>query len=297
MHTKTAQVKDTSGFSREKQKPRLSDMKYSVLMSVYHRENPEHFKQSLQSMLDQTLFPAQFVLVKDGKLSGGLEAVIKEVCALYPDLFCIVELERNEGIGAAAARGLDMCEHEFVAKMDSDDIAKSHRCERQMEQFLKDESLDIVGAQLTEFIGDTDNTVADRIVPLRHEDILRFARRRAPFNNQTVIYRRSAVIRAGGYMNLRRCEDYDLYIRMLHGGAKAMNLDESLVYYRLTDDVYSRRGNLKNTSAFVRTRYHAMKMGFSSFWDFFVACTAQIIIALSPKWLRKKFYIKILRNH
>jgi len=296
MHTKTARSKGVSGLVPTGPKPELKQMKYSVLMSVYRKEKPEHLKLSLSSMLGQTLPPAQFVLVKDGRLPPELEAVIDEAVSSHPGLFCIVELEKNEGVGAAAAKGLAACTCEYVAKMDADDIAKSHRCERQMEQFLTDGSLDIVGSQITEFMRDVKNPVADRIVPVNHDEIVRFARRRAPFNNQTVIYRKQAALKAGGYMNLRRCEDYDLYIRMLHNGAKAMNVDESLVYYRLTDDTYSRRGNLSNTAAFIRTRYHAMRIGFASPLDFLVACAAQLVMAALPKPLKKMFYIKLLRN-
>lgn len=296
MQTTTHRHRDVSGLATTGRKPKLKEMKYSVLMSVYRREKPEYLRQSILSMLNQTLPPAQFVLVKDGELPSELEAVIDEAVASHPGLFCIVELEKNEGIGAAAAKGLAACTCEYVAKMDSDDIAKSHRCERQMEQFLKDENLDIVGSHITEFIGDIENPVADRIVPVNHDDIVRFARRRAPFNNQTVIYRKEAVLKAGGYMNLRRCEDYNLYIRMLHNGAKAMNIDESLVYYRLTDDTYNRRASLRNTVAFIRTRYHAMRIGFASPLDFLVACAGQLILAVLPKPLKKMFYIKLLRN-
>ncbi len=53
-----------------------TSMDYSVLMSVYDKEQPEHLCLSIESMLMQTSAPAQFVLVKDGPLNDALEKAI-----------------------------------------------------------------------------------------------------------------------------------------------------------------------------------------------------------------------------
>ena len=70
---------------------------YSVLMSVYYKENPEWLRQSIESMLNQTIITNDFVIIKDGKLTKDLDDVISEYYEKYPDIFHIIELESNVG--------------------------------------------------------------------------------------------------------------------------------------------------------------------------------------------------------
>ncbi|NMA79984.1 MAG: glycosyltransferase [Clostridiales bacterium] len=269
---------------------------YSVLMSVYHREKREYLTESIKSMVEQSHPPYQFVLVKDGPLTPELDEVIDDFNKQYPDLFSIVSLAENRGIGDAANAGLSECKCELIVKMDADDISRKDRCELQIREFQLDGELDIIGSQLVEFDGDISNITAVREVPTAHDDIVKFAKRRSPFNNQTVVYKKSTVLSAGGYSGLKRCEDYDLFIRLLHNGAKSKNIDEGLVYFRLNSDAYARRGTLKNTSAVIKSRYDAMKIGFSSPLDFIIAVLGQLFIAILPNRLKNWLYIKFLRG-
>ncbi len=270
--------------------------KYSVLMSVYHREKPEYLAQSIKSMVEQSLPPYEFVLVKDGPLTPELDKVIDDFDKQYPNLFNIVELSKNCGIGSAANAGLSECKCELIVKMDADDISRKDRCELQIREFQLDGELDIIGSQLVEFDGDISNVTAVREVPTDHNDIVKFAKRRSPFNNQTVVYKKSTVLSVGGYSGLKRCEDYDLFIRLLHNGAKSKNIDEGLVYFRLNSDAYARRGTFKNTSAVIKSRYDSMRLGFSSPLDFIIAVLGQIFIAILPNRLKNWLYIKFLRG-
>ena len=52
--------------------------KYSVLMSVYYKEKPQYLKLAIQSMLDQTVAPDEFIIVKDGPLTDELDAIIND---------------------------------------------------------------------------------------------------------------------------------------------------------------------------------------------------------------------------
>lgn len=109
---------------------------YSVLMSVYYKENPDYFIASLKSIVNQTLKPDQIVIVKDGKLTEKLDQVIEEFVRKEPELFYIVSLDKNVGLGRALDEGLKYCKNELVARMDSDDISLPDRCGIQVE-FLR----------------------------------------------------------------------------------------------------------------------------------------------------------------
>ena len=62
-------------------------MKFSVLLSVYYKENPDFLKQSLDSILNQSRLPDELVLVKDGQLSIDLDRMIDSYVRKYTDLF------------------------------------------------------------------------------------------------------------------------------------------------------------------------------------------------------------------
>ena len=102
----------------------MEKIKVSVLMSIYFKEKPEYFRESLESILNQTYFPDEIVLVKDGPLTNELEEVIKE----YKEKLNIktVPLEKNLGLGLALKEGVLHCSNEIIIRMDTDDIAVSY---------------------------------------------------------------------------------------------------------------------------------------------------------------------------
>lgn len=175
-------------------------MEYSVLMSVYAKEKPEYFDEAIQSILNQTVMTNDFVIVCDGPLTEELNAVLCKHLSKYPEIIKPVRLSENIGTGAALNVGVAHCRNELIAKMDSDDISVPTRCERQLKEFAKDKELTVLGGNIIEFTDNTNNPISRRLVPCDNNGIRRYARRRQPFNNMTVIYKkvrfkRSAVIK------------------------------------------------------------------------------------------------------
>ena len=185
--------------------------KYSVLMSLYKKEHPAYLRLALDSMLNQTIAPDEIVLVEDGPLTDELYDVLKE----YVPFLHLVVNEKNLGLGLALNTGLRACRNELVARMDTDDISKPDRCEKQLKRFAEKPELALVGCHIDEFIGTPDQVVSQRRVPLRSEEIYRFAKRRSAFNHPAVMYRKSAVLAEGGYSDLKRNQDVELFGRML----------------------------------------------------------------------------------
>ena len=99
---------------------------YSVLMSVYAKDKPEYIKIAIDSMLNQTIPPEQFVIVLDGKVPDTITAVVTEYENRYPQVFTVVVLAENGGLGHALNEGLRYCRNELVARMDADDISLPH---------------------------------------------------------------------------------------------------------------------------------------------------------------------------
>lgn len=270
--------------------------KYSVLMSLYTKENPAYLKSAIQSMLNQTLKPDEIVIVKDGRITPELQSVLDEFLLLYPELFHITGYEKNQGLGLALNYGLKHCKNELVARMDTDDISKPQRCEKQVKAFERHSELSMIGSSVEEFNGSIDNITGRRVVPTHHHDIYEFAKRRSAFNHPSVMYRKSIVLQYGGYRNLRRNQDVDLFGRMLFGGCKAANFKEPLLWFRTGENLSKRRKSWENSWSYIETIRRFWKMGYSGFNDFAIVAGAQTVMFLMPiriqDWLYKRFLRK-----
>ena len=269
---------------------------YSILMSVYEKENPEFLVQSIESMLKQTVFPEQFVIVKDGPLTSELDEMLKKYEEQYPQLFTIVPLEQNSGLAVALDTGLAQCRNELVARMDSDDISLPERCEKQLARFENNLRLTVLGTNIDEFNESPENVKRSRVVPSEYEQILKMIRRREPFNHPTIMFKKSEVIRCGGYGKLRRCQDFDLFSRMMNMGCYAENINESLLLFRANESNYKRRKGKKSTEGYMTVMKLNYKRGFCSWTDMLYARTAQFALAVMPtglmKWVSNTFLRK-----
>lgn len=276
---------------------KIKNTKYSFLISVYYKEKPEYLKMSFDSMINQTIKPDEIVLVEDGKLTPELYEVINKYSNENKNLFNIVVLNENVGLGLALNAGLKVCKNELVARMDTDDVCLPNRCEQQLERFEKNDNLDIVGSMTDEFIGTIDNIVSSRIVPTTHEKIMKFAKRRSPFNHPTVMYKKSKVMEVGGYGNYRRAQDYDLFMRMLNEGqAIGENIDKSLIYFRADENNIKRRSSFNACKCHIQMVYGFWNKGYVSLFDFLVIICYQCVIFIVPSQIVKLITNKFLRK-
>lgn len=270
--------------------------KYSFLMSVYYKEKPEYLELSVKSMLDQTVKPDEIIIVEDGPLTKELNQIIDKFASKNKKVFTIVPLEKNIGLGLALNEGLKVARNELVARMDSDDICKPQRCERQLQEFEKDEELVICGSNIDEFNGEIENVTGHRVVPEKIEEIYEFSKRRSAFNHPTVMYKKNKVLENGGYSNLRRNQDVDLFGRMIFAGCKAYNIQDSLLWFRSDDELAKRRKSWENSKSYIGTIKRFWKMGFSSFKDYLIVFVSQTGMFLMPVKLQHFIYKKFLRK-
>lgn len=269
---------------------------YSVLMSVYYKADPRFLNDAINSMLKQTVKTNDFVIVCDGPLTQELNDILAHYDTENPGIFNYVRLEKNVGIGQAANIGLRICKNELVAKMDADDLSVPDRCERQLDCFKSNPKLSALGGYIEEFEEDPETPFSVRSVPVNYEDILHFAKRRQPFNNVTVMYRRSAVLAVGGYRDFCRSEDYDLYLRLLNAGYYAENLPLCLVKVRVNNGAFARRASKDTLRGCARSRWYAYRIGYSSLLDFLICVLGELVIMLSPPKIQHYIYLYFLRK-
>ena len=237
----------------------------------------------------------EIVIVEDGKITGELEHVIAEMQATHPDLFRIVALPENVGLGAALRKGVEACRYEWIVRMDADDYSSPRRCELQFEALEKNKA-DIVGCDVDEFLDTPPNVIARRVFPITHEDICKFSKRRTPFAHPAVIMRKSQVLRVGNYRHAYLHEDYDLFIRLLQSGSHCCSVNLPLVSMRVSPDFYARRGGNKYLKTLLTFNYRQLKDGWMSPVDFLIRSGANTVSCLAPNGLREWIYRRMLRN-
>ena len=275
---------------------------YSVLMSVYGKENSVWFKTAAESMLNQTAPPDEFVLICDGPLTEELETAVEELDRSYPGMFQILRLKENVGLGEALRQGILLCRNELVARMDSDDIACPDRCRQQLELFQKIPELAFSSGTIAEFFDERDlessETAALRLrtLPQSHEEIVSYAKKRNPMNHMAVMLKKSAVLQAGNYQSAEGLEDYDLWSRMLQLGFRAGNLKETLVWARIGNGMEQRRGGVKYAGRMARFQTLLLKRGFLSLPQYIVNCCIRIPVSLLPGRIRAAVYGVCLRR-
>lgn len=268
---------------------------FSVLMSVYAKEAPNLLFDSLNSVLDQSVAPSEIVLVEDGPLTEELNLLIdtfKEKCKTLK----LIKIPKNRGLGLALNEGLKHCKYELVARMDTDDISKPDRFEKQL-GFMRDHpDIDACSSWIDEFIETPDNVVSIKKLPASNDEISRYIKLRSPLNHPAVMFRKSAVEKAGGYMHFPLFEDWYLWARMFKCGSRFANIQESLLFFRTSNDMFKRRGGIKYTINSIRFQHELYKLGVINIYQAVKSSVIRGFVYMMPNAMRTLFYKKFLRG-
>lgn len=217
-------------------------MNFSILMSIYYKENPTFLNQCFTSIwTEQILKPTEIVLVKDGALTDKLEQVISAWQEKLGSALKIVALEQNVGLGKALNAGLAQCSYDWVLRMDTDDIATPDRFQKQIDFIKKNPDVVLFSGQILEFNQDISDANVLKSVPIDYQDIKRFAQKRCPFNHMTVAYKKDVILGLDGYQHHLFMEDYNLWLRVIGDGYKVANLPDVLLYARVGNGMHARR--------------------------------------------------------
>ena len=270
---------------------------YSVLMSVYKNEKANNLRLAMNSMWNQTVPTDDFILMCDGPLTPELDAVIEEAEKEHSDALRVVRLGKNGGLGNALNIGIKHCRNELVARMDSDDISRPDRCEKQLSVFSLHPEVGVCSGIVEEFSVSTEQIDSQRVPPEKQDDIITFAKKRNPFNHPCVMYRKSAVEKAGGYKDFYYLEDYFLWVRMLQNGSIGYNLQEPLLWMRAGADMYKRRAGWQYAKSQKALFKYMWEHGFISGLQYVINVFARTSSSLMPNALRKSIYCTVLRKH
>ena len=275
-------------------------MGISVLMSVYKKEKPEYFKAALESVIHQTLQPDEILVMKDGPLTTELENVLAEVSkqlseARSKTVLRTYQFEENVQLGRALRKGVELCEYDFIARMDTDDIACPERLQRQYDYLIAHPRVAALGGYIEEFCD--DNSFSNvKTMPTGLKELRSYARFRNPLNHMTVMLRRELILEAGNYRHYPFLEDYDLWGRVLAEGYQLDNLPEVLVRARVGNELYGRRGGFDYCKRYLGLRKEQHKIGLTNWIEWMIACAITIAVTVIPSGARKQVYQKVLRK-
>lgn len=291
---------------------------FSVLISVYAKEKAKYFKKALESIMYQSLPPAEIVLVEDGKLTEELYQTIDEFSSAYckseikkAARFFVevhrdstkvegntrlvrVSLKERQGLGKALEEGLKHCSYELVARMDSDDISEYSRFEKEYGFMKVNPQISVIGSDIAEFV-DEGEEIRRKSMPIDSKAIRQYAKYRNPLNHMSVMFRKSDVEEVGGYMELAGLEDYDLWLRLLAKGRNFVNIPEALIRARIGRDFARRRGGYAYFKNYLKLRRRERDLGLLQGAEYPYACFLTLLMTLQPPSFRNMIY-KILRR-
>jgi len=268
---------------------------FSILMTIYYRENPLFIRDALRSILNQTLMPNEIVIVKDGLLPLELDRLLKRYQEDYAGNIKLCGYEENKGQGFAANFGLEFCSYSLVGRMDFDDISKPMRFQKQVDFMSTHEEIAILGAWFEEFENTSGQCISLKRFPEVHEELVHLSKKRSPFAHPTVFFRKEAVLDSGGYRG-RIKEDYNLWVRMFLKGYRGHNLQESLLFYRITKDFYRKKGGFYHVKEEVKLHYAFFKWKHINWLEMLRNILINTAFRMIPSVVRKKIYVKFLRR-
>lgn len=269
-------------------------LKFSVLMAIYHGDKADQLHEALSSIATNTYLPSEVVIVQDGPVSVDLEHIVELFTKKLP--IKLVKLPHNMGLGTALAAGVTACKENWIARFDSDDICRCDRFLQQCEYIESHPDVDVLGSYIAEFATCVDQLESVRRVPLTHNDICSYARYRNPFNHMSVMFKKSAVLKAGNYGCELLFEDYALWVRLISNGAKFANIPETLVLARAGNAMLARRGGWRYAKTDFQMQLNWYSIGFITRWILIRNLLLRVPVRLFPNVVRKFIYKKILRR-
>lgn len=270
---------------------------FSVLMSIYIKENPIYFDQSLKSIEQQTILPNEIVLVEDGPLISKLYKVIDNHKLIWKDKLKIVKITQNGGLGSALRLGTKYVSTNWIARMDTDDISVQDRFETQLKEIIKHPNYAVIGGQIDEFTDNPDNKVGSREVPLKKVDIYKYIQYRNPFNHPTVMINKTKLLKVGGYKSTDRLEDYNLWVQFVKNKQEVVNLNRVLVHMRVNDNLYQRRGGIRYLKNYMKMKHKWYKQGIGTYKSVVISDISMIANTIMPEKFRKYLYQNFLHKN
>lgn len=195
-------------------------------MSVYNGEygGKNWLTESVNSILNQTYKDFEFIIINDGS-TDNTQNILEKINDSRIKIYC----QENIGLTKSLNRGLELCNGEYIARQDADDISYLNRLEKQLLLLKSDSKIGLVGSFFS-FIDDQSNTFFIKKVYPDKVDIKHLAGTVGP----GMLTKTSILYEVGKYTPERiYAQDFDLYIKIRKAGYIIKNIEEVLYGYRV----------------------------------------------------------------
>ncbi|CDK35865.1 glycosyltransferase [Ligilactobacillus salivarius] len=255
----------------------------SVIMGVYNCDNNSELIESIKSILNQSFKDLELIICDDGSTDDTYDRLLE--ISKIDSRIRIIGYKENKGLAYALNECIKVSRGKYIARQDSDDISLSDRLEKEL-RIIENKNVDIVG---------TCAVVFNKNGEWGHYNVPEYPEKKDflwnnPFIHPTVLMKKSSLQKVNGYLNTkinRRCEDYDLFMRMYANGFRGVNIAEYLYKYKI-DEGKKKKRPMKYRIDEMRVRYKGFKelnmLKISSL--FFVV--KPIVIGLIPQFIFKK---------
>ena len=183
----------------------------SIVCAWYERA--DYVKESLESILCQNFIDFEFIVINDGspnpKVQHELEAI--------EDERLIVIRQENSGFTRALNKAIELSRGKFIAIHGAGDVSKPTRIFEQVNYLEKNKEAVAVGSGFTQV--SASHKFRRRYFPPDKVCSLETLKKNMPFTHGSIMYRKSALIKVGGYdIRFKYCSDWDLLHRLVKTG-------------------------------------------------------------------------------
>lgn len=225
----------------------------SVIIPTFNAEKT--IDRALQSVLKQSYKNFEIICVDDCSSDCTVQ-IIKHV-QKTDDRIVLFENAVNMKSAYSRNKAIQKAKGEFIMQLDADDVCFENRMVKQLEYLHNHPDIDFVGSNSFVFNKKGIYAKIKTVSFPTNKDFLRTS----PYVNSSVMFRKKALLAIGGYRissETKRCQDYDLYMRLYINGSFGFNLQDFLIsYYR--DNNYFKKINLYNRIGEMKFRYRNFK--------------------------------------
>lgn len=248
--------------------------KVTVLMSEYNTKK-EQLKQAIESILNQTYTNFELIIIDD----CSNEENIKIIESYKDDRIRLIRNEKNLGLAASLNKGIELATTDYIIRMDTDDIAKVDRIEKQVRFAKNNPQYSIISGRANFFDENGIYYTTPKSGEIYKNDLIKGT----PFIHPTMLINKKHIQKIGGYPLYRRCQDYAMAMNMYANGYKGYIMEDILIDYRMDTDGYKKK-KFKYRILETKIRFHyyrKLKIGLPQY----VYCLKPIVAGLMPKRL------------
>lgn len=227
-------------------------IKINIIMSVYN--SLPTLSSCLKSIFAQSYKNWQMILVDDGS-NDGSELLINKI---KDERVIVLRNDLNKGLAYSLNRAIDLCDAEYIARVDSDDVQLSNRLSDQINFLESNPQVDILYSSA---YMKSSKKISKLNIPTSHKEISSILKKRNCILHPTVMFRNSFFKKYGSYNpTFRRAQDYELWLRALKKGAVFNGINKPLIQYETKNYAWPYKTLLRHTISRFRIFFKYQKL-------------------------------------